>query len=160
MIVFPFVSNPEFFVSIETELSFFFNQSEKSWGRRGSLQEVRESPWHHPSISCLPKAQNVLGKERKVNQETLYLSDRNAAALLSHTTHGLQPLWLISAFLINTSPSIPTSCKITISQCLIYMGKSKAKGVSRLSAAKQAHRQKNLNSVTQLCSNHLFTSCT
>lgn len=83
----------QIFLCPQTELSFFFFfQSEKSWGRRQSLQEFRESPWHPPSTSCLPKAWNGLGKERKVSQETLCLSDMNAAALLSHTTHGLQPL--------------------------------------------------------------------
>lgn len=153
--------NPEVFVSVDRIILFSFFQSEKSWGKRESLQEVRDSPWHDSTIFCLPKAWNVLGKESKLNQEILCLSDMTAAVLLSHTTHGLQPLWLISASLIKLFSSIPTSCKTTISQCLlICVGNSKGKGVSGLSAEEQAHRQKNLFSVIQLCPNHLLTSCT
>jgi len=101
---------------------------------RESLQEVRQSPRHHLAAFCLPKAQNVTAKESKANPETLWLSDMNAAALLSHTTHGLQSLGLISASLKKPFSSIPVSCETTSSQCL-----------SGLSAKKQTHRQKRPN---------------
>lgn len=87
---FPFVCfHPDLFVSIDRILYFF--QSRERWGRRESLQEVRESPQHHLTALCL--------RVRPI-EKPLWLSDVNAAVLLSHTTRGLQSLGLISASLI------------------------------------------------------------
>lgn len=62
MIVFPFAYNPEFLVCIDRIILLFFSIREEL-GEEGVSARSQGEPMAS-SHFCLPKAQNVLGKER------------------------------------------------------------------------------------------------